>query len=92
MPQKAFHALADHTRREILNLLRQRGSLTAGEIAKAFTISKPSISHHLTTLKEADLVQVERHGQTLVYSLTTTVFQDLLAWIMEFTGQESKNE
>ncbi len=81
----AFKALADSTRREILSLLRQR-DLTAGEIAAHFEISKPSISHHLNVLKQAQLVLVERSGQELIYSLNTTVLQEFLSDALAFFG------
>lgn len=77
-----FKALADPTRRQILRMLSQ-GDLSAGEIASAFAMAKPSISHHLNVLKQAGLVQDERRGQQIIYSLDTTVFQDVLAWIFE---------
>ncbi len=82
---EAFKALADSTRREILSLLRQR-DLTAGEIAAHFEISKPSISHHLNVLKQAQLVLVERSGQELIYSLNTTVLQEFLSDALAFFG------
>lgn len=78
--ESLFKALADPTRRRILELLKN-GSLTAGDIAEAFDIGKPSISHHLNVLKAADLVQAEREGQTIVYTLNTSVFQELVAWV-----------
>ncbi len=62
-----------------------RGDLTAGELAEHFDISKPSLSHHLATLKSTGLVTDERHGQNIVYSLNTTVMQDLIGWFMGFT-------
>jgi len=77
-----FKAQKDPTRRQILQLLRE-GSMTAGEIAQAFDISKPSISHHLDLLKRADLVGVERRGQYLHYTLNTTVVEDLLRWVID---------
>ncbi|WP_218095325.1 autorepressor SdpR family transcription factor [Paenibacillus solanacearum] len=77
----AFKALSDPTRRKILDLLKE-GDLTAGEIAEHFDITKPSISNHLNLLKQAELVWVERRGQHIVYSLNTTVFQDVLKWIL----------
>jgi len=76
-------ALADPTRRRILELLRA-GDMTAGELAEHFDISKPSLSHHLATLRNAGLVTDERHGQNIVYSLNTTVMQDLVGWFMGF--------
>lgn len=76
-----FKALNDETRREILELLRRR-DMTAGEIADAFEISKPSISHHLDLLKRADLVTSEKKGQFILYSLNTTIVDDILKWII----------
>lgn len=74
-----FKALADPTRRAILQYLAEK-DLTAGEIAEHFVISKPSISHHLNLLKQAELVLAERQGQNIVYSLNTTVFHEVMAW------------
>lgn len=85
-----FKALSDPTRREILRLL-QEGDLTAGEIAEQFTISKPSISHHLNLLKQANLVIDIRRGQNIIYSLNTTVFQDVISWTIQFMGKEATN-
>jgi len=84
-----FKALADPTRRKILDLLKER-DLTAGEIAEHFDMTKPSISNHLNLLKQAQLVWDERNGQHIVYSLNTTVFQDVMKWIMEFQQPQSK--
>lgn len=78
---KVFKALNDPTRREILDLLKEK-DLTAGEIASAFNISKPSISHHLDKLKQADLVTSEKKGQFIYYSLNTTVLDDILNWFL----------
>lgn len=78
---KLFKALNDKTRREILELLRER-DLTAGEIADQFAMTKPSISHHLDLLRQADLVTTEKKGQFIVYSINTTVMDDLLKWII----------
>lgn len=78
---KLFKALNDPTRRKILDLL-QKKDLTAGEIADCFDISKPSISHHLDLLKQADLILSEKEGQFVVYSLNTTVLDECLSWLM----------
>ncbi|MDI6879928.1 MAG: autorepressor SdpR family transcription factor [Desulfitobacteriaceae bacterium] len=86
-----FKALADPTRRQIINLLRE-GDLTAGEIAEHFDISKPSISHHLNILKQADIIIDQRQGQFISYSLNTTVFQDLIAWLLRFKSFAGKDE
>ncbi|MBO8159894.1 MAG: winged helix-turn-helix transcriptional regulator [Thermosyntropha sp.] len=80
-----FKALSDNTRREILKLL-QGGDLTAGEIAEHFAMTKPSISHHLNVLKQANLVQDVRKGQNIYYSLNTTVFQEVVCWFYDFLG------
>jgi DNA-binding transcriptional ArsR family regulator len=82
-----FKALADPTRRKILELLKA-GDLSAGDIADSFDIGKPSISHHLTQLKEADLVLSVRKGQSIVYSLNTTVFQEVLSWVLDLKGSK----
>jgi DNA-binding transcriptional ArsR family regulator len=80
-----FKALSDPTRREILKLLRH-SDLTAGAIADNFAMSKPSVSHHLSWLKAVGLVHAERRGQEIVYSLDTTVFQDVVAYLLELFG------
>jgi DNA-binding transcriptional ArsR family regulator len=91
MPTDVFKALSDETRREILRLLRE-GDLTAGAIAENFAMSKPSISHHLAALKAADLVTSERRGQEIVYSLNTTVFQDVVAYALGFLEERAEKE
>lgn len=78
-----FKALNDTTRREILELLRDK-DLTAGEIADQFHISKPSISHHLDLLKQAGLVEAVKEGQFIYYSLNTTVIDEIVKWLMQF--------
>lgn len=78
-----MRALADPTRREILRVLQKR-DMTAGEIGALFPITAASTSHHLSVLKEAGLVQAERAGRTIVYSLETTVFQDLMQELLGF--------
>lgn len=86
-----FKALSDPTRRQILKMLREK-DLTAGEIAERFNISKPSISHHLNILKQAALVQDERKGQFIYYSLNTTVFQEVIAWFHDILNKKGKEE
>jgi ArsR family transcriptional regulator, arsenate/arsenite/antimonite-responsive transcriptional repressor len=85
---QAFRALADDTRRTILRLLRD-GPLTSGEIADRFTSSWPTISRHLALLREAGLVTAERHGQEIRYELDTSVFQDLIQHLIEWTRPSS---
>lgn len=78
-----FKALGDPTRRQILDLLRER-DLSAGDIAEGFAMTKASISHHLSLLKQAGLVRVRRDGQHQIYTLHTTVFQEAMQWMMNF--------
>lgn len=73
-----FKALADPTRRAILDRLKE-GPLSAGEIADGFAMSKPSVSHHLSILKSAGLVEAEKSGQFLIYSLNLSVFEEAAA-------------
>lgn len=86
-----FKALSDPTRRKILQLLKNR-DMTAGEIAEHFQISKPSISHHLNTLKQADLVIDQRQGQNIIYSLNTSVFDNLIGWFLNLTASSAKED
>lgn len=91
MGGEAFKALADPTRRRILELLRS-ADLTAGELADHFDMAKPSISHHLNTLKAAGLVDAEREGQSIVYSLNTSVLQNLMSWFYTFTDRSDSDD
>jgi DNA-binding transcriptional ArsR family regulator len=80
---KVFKALSDGTRQEILRLL-ERHQCTVGEIVGNFTLSQPTISRHLSVLKEANLVTDQRHGQNVIYRLN----DDALSTSMrEFFGQ-----
>ena len=81
-----FKALSDPTRRGILDLLRE-SDLSASDIADNFDISKPSISHHLSILHQAELVLRERRGQQIFYSLNTTVFQQVIEWLYNLKGE-----
>jgi ArsR family transcriptional regulator len=87
--ERIFKAIADPNRRKVLKLL-QGGSKTAGEIAEAFDITKGSLSHHFNILKAADLIRCERRGQQLVYSLNTTVFDDVAAMLFDLFKVETK--
>lgn len=83
-----FKALNDPTRREMLELLKDK-DLTAGQIADRFSISKPSISHHLDLLKQAGLVESVKKGQFIYYSLNTTVMDEILKWFLRFGSEKS---
>jgi DNA-binding transcriptional ArsR family regulator len=80
--EEVFKALADPSRRRILQILKG-GSRTAGELAAEFSITKGSLSHHFNVLKAADLVRSTRQGQTIVYSLNTSVFEDVAALVLD---------
>lgn len=82
-----FKALNDATRREILDMLKDK-DLSAGEIAEAFDISRPSISHHLEILKQAGLVDTERKGQFIYYSLNTTGLEDVTQWLFKLMNDK----
>lgn len=79
----SFKALSDPTRRRILEMLKKH-DLSVNEIAAEFDISQPSISRHLSILKNADLVSDERKGQRIIYSLNTSVFESLMGWFISF--------
>jgi len=84
-----FQALSDPTRRKILDMLKKK-DLTAGEIADAFDISKPSISHHLDILKRAKLVVSEKQGQFITYSINTTELDELIKWMYQLDAKKKK--
>jgi DNA-binding transcriptional ArsR family regulator len=82
--QAAFKALSDPTRREILKLLRN-GPKTSGELAEKFPSAWATISRHLAVLRDAGLILSERKGQQIVYELNTTVFDDVVNHLIEWT-------
>lgn len=86
-----FKALSDPTRRRVLQLL-SKGDMTAGEIADCFAMTKPSVSHHLSILKAAGLIDDERRGQNIIYSLNTTVFQEIVKWFFDLSGRSGLPE
>jgi DNA-binding transcriptional ArsR family regulator len=88
---QVFRALADPTRREILRLLRS-GEMSAGELAQHFDMSKPSMSHHFSQLKQADLVTTRRDGQLIFYALNTTVMQDLAVVLWDLFSPEAASK
>ena len=84
-----FKALNDTTRRSILEMLKEK-DMTAGDISDQFNISKPSISHHLDLLKQAGLVVAVKEGQFILYSINTTVMDEMLKWMMQFSPKTKK--
>lgn len=87
--QATTKALADPIRRDILNILKKE-RLSAGEITNHFNVTFPSISRHLSVLKEAGLIRDSREGKFIYYELNTTVFEEIILWINDLKGQ--KNE
>ena len=83
--QNTLKALADPTRRDILNLLKQ-GRLSAGEITEHFDITAAAISRHLSVLKEADLIWDTRDGKYIFYELNTSVLEEIMLWITDLKG------
>lgn len=84
--QSTMKALADPSRREILNLLK-KGRLSAGEIAEHFPTSGAAVSRHLSVLKEADLIRDCREGKFIFYELNASVLEELLLWLSALKGE-----
>lgn len=80
--QNTMKALADPTRREILNLLKS-GGMSAGEIGEHFPVTGASISRHLSVLKEADLIRDTRKGKYIYYELNTSVLEEVMLWLTQ---------
>lgn len=89
--QTTLRALADPIRREILNLLKN-GRLSAGEITQHFSVSAPSISRHLSVLKDADLIRDQREGKYIYYQLNASVLEEILLWITDLKGDKDHEE
>ena len=83
--QQTLKALADPTRREILNLLKD-GKRSAGEISEQFDISAAAVSRHLSVLKDADLVTDTREGKFIFYELNTSVLEEIMLWLTDLKG------
>ena len=84
--QQTLKALADPTRREILNLLKQ-GKQSAGEITAHFDITAAAISRHLSALKDADLIEDTREGKFIFYVLNSSVLEEIMLWLTELKGE-----
>lgn len=83
--QNTIKALADPSRREILELLKT-GRLSAGEIGEKFPVSGAAISKHLNVLKEADLIRDAREGKFIFYELNTSVLEEVMLWLAQLKG------
>ena len=84
--QQTLKALSDPTRREILNLLKH-GKKSAGEISDHFDITAAAISRHLSVLKEADLIEDNRDGKYIFYTLNASVLEEIMLWITDLKGE-----
>ncbi|MEX2506871.1 MAG: autorepressor SdpR family transcription factor [Pseudohongiellaceae bacterium] len=82
MSKNVYKALADPTRRKILQLLRER-DLTAGEIAEHFDFAKPTLSRHFSVLQEADLIQGDKDGNRIYYRLNVSVLEEAILAMAE---------
>lgn len=89
--QNTLRALADPTRRELLELLRG-GSKSAGDLAEHFEISAAAISRHLSVLKEAGLVRDDRRGKFIFYELNASVLEEILLWLTQLKGDDQDVE
>ena len=89
MLQETIKALADPTRRRILELLK-KGPMSAGELGKEFDMTGATMSHHLTILKKAGLVQDNKKGTFIYYEINTSVMEDLLSWVVSFMGDKDE--
>ena len=87
-----FKALSHPVRREILDLLKM-GKMSAGEIADQFELTGATISHHLSVLKQADLVVESREKNFIYYELNTSVLEDMMVWLADLKGSKrAENE
>lgn len=89
--QQTLRALADPSRREILNMLK-KGRMSAGEIAERFSVSGAAVSRHLSVLKEADLITDQRAGKFIYYDLNASVLEEIMLWLSELRGGDSHAE
>ena len=84
--QNTLKALSDPIRREILNLLKQ-GRMSAGDIAEHFSVTRASISRHLSVLKEPDLIRDTREGKFIYYDLNASVLEEIMLWVKDLKGE-----
>ena len=89
MLQETIKALSDPTRRRILELLK-KGPMSAGELGKEFDMTGATMSHHLSILKKAGLVQDNKKGTFIYYEINTSVMEDLLSWVVSFMGDKDE--
>ncbi len=92
LDDRLFKALSDQRRRKIIHLLKEKDTMTAGEIADEFSISKPAISEHLKILKNADLIYSEKKGQYIHYYLNSSIIEDLITYFFDFVNKGKSQE
>ena len=85
--QDTMRALADPTRREILNLLKG-GRLSAGEITSHFPVTAAAVSRHLSVLREADLIRDQREGKFIYYEMNASVLEEILLFVSDLKGEK----
>lgn len=88
---ETFKALSDPARREILSMLK-KGRLSAGDIASHFDMTGATVSYHLKQLKNADLIYETKEKNFIYYSLNTSVFEEILIWVSQFTPDKTEKE
>ena len=88
---ETFKALSDPVRRDILTMLR-KGRLSAGEIASKFDMTGATVSYHLKQLKKADLIYETKEKNFIYYSLNTSVFEEIMLWVSQFTPKGNEKE
>jgi DNA-binding transcriptional ArsR family regulator len=82
-----FSALADPTRRQIIELLAGRGEMSATEISDQFKMSAPAISQHLKVLREAQVVRMEKRGQQRIYRLDPSAMSEFEVWVQKLAAR-----
>ncbi|MDO4862984.1 MAG: autorepressor SdpR family transcription factor [Ruminococcus sp.] len=88
---ETFKALSDPVRREILAMLK-KGRLSAGDIASHFDMTGATVSYHLKQLKKADLIYETKEKNFIYYSLNTSVFEEIMLWLSQFTNEKTERE
>lgn len=89
--KKVWSAINDETRRKILGMLK-KSDMTAGQIVECFDTSQPTISHHLSVLKDAGLIVAKKDAQSVIYSVNTTVFQNFMLSIYDLFNVKRCNK
>jgi DNA-binding transcriptional ArsR family regulator len=85
--QQLFNALAEPTRRNIIELLASNGELSATDISDNFAVSAPAISQHLKILREANFVRVEKRAQQRIYQINPDAMSEIGEWVQKTTKQ-----